>query len=122
MEPSRIKAVTNTFWQTAEMPPIKADQSIPSLIQSSLNAVDIELRPSLLSNIIVTGGSSLLYGFTERLSNEVQTLYPAPRSKITASGNVIERKFGSWIGGSILSSLGNFQQVNVFYLFYYFVH
>ena len=74
--------------------------------------MDVELRPNLLGNIIVTGGSSLLYGFTERLSNEVQALYPAPRSKITASGNVIERKFGSWIGGSILSSLGNFQQVS----------
>ena len=98
--------------QNADSPPIKADHSIPSLLQNSLNAVDIDSRPNLLSNIIVTGGSSLLNGFTERLGNEIQTLFPGPRTKVTASNNMVERKFGSWIGGSILSSLGNFQQVS----------
>ena len=30
---------------------------------------------------------------------------------MTASANTIERKFSTWIGGSILASLGSFQQM-----------
>jgi actin-like protein 6A len=33
------------------------------------------------------------------------------RVKVTASANTIERKFTTWIGGSILASLGSFQQM-----------
>lgn len=86
-------------------------QTLPALIQSSLSQVDVDIRPHLLANVVVTGGSSLLYGFTERLNNELTAMYPAPRVRITAPGNTAERKFASWIGGSILASLGTFHQV-----------
>ena len=33
------------------------------------------------------------------------------RVKVTASANAVERKFATWIGGSILASLGSFQQM-----------
>jgi actin-related protein len=32
--------------------------------------VDVDLRPHLLANVVVTGGSSLLYGFTDRLNHD----------------------------------------------------
>ena len=35
----------------------------------------------------------------------------APCAEVTASANTIERKFSTWIGGSILASLGSFQQM-----------
>lgn len=93
-------------------PPPAAGQTIPALIQSSLSQVDVDVRPHLLSNVVVTGGSSLLYGFTERLNHELQTLYPGPRVRIaSAPGNTADRKFASWIGGSILASLGTFHQM-----------
>ncbi len=38
-------------------------------------------------------------------------LYPGMRIRISAPGNVYERRFASWIGGSILASLGTFHQV-----------
>lgn len=95
----------------AANPPPSAGQTIPALIQSALSQVDIDVRPHLLSNVVVTGGSSLLYGFTERLNQELLTLYPGPRVRITAPGNTAERKFASWIGGSILASLGTFHQM-----------
>lgn len=88
-----------------------AGQTIPALIQSSLSQVDVDVRPHLLSNVVVTGGSSLLYGFTERLNQELMALFPGPRVRITAPGNTAERKFASWIGGSILASLGTFHQM-----------
>ncbi|MCJ1223961.1 NuA4 histone acetyltransferase subunit [Toensbergia leucococca] len=86
-------------------------QTLPALIQSSLSQVDIDVRPHLLGNVVVTGGSSLLYNFSDRLQLELGALYPGPRLRITAPGNTAERKFASWIGGSILASLGTFHQM-----------
>ena len=95
----------------ASNPAPQVGQTLPALIQSSLSQVDVDVRPHLLSNVVVTGGSSLLYGFTDRLNHELMALYPGPRVRITAPGNTVERRFASWIGGSILASLGTFHQV-----------
>lgn len=100
-------------YSDASNPAPSQSQTISSLIQSSLSQVDVDVRPHLLSNVVVVGGSSLLYGFTERLNSELMTLYPAPRVRIHAPGNIAERKFASWIGGSILASLGTFHQVRI---------
>lgn len=86
-------------------------QTIPALIQSSIAQVDVDIRPHLLANVVVTGGSSLLFQFTERLNHELVALYPAPKLRVSAPGNTVERRFASWIGGSILASLGTFHQV-----------
>ena len=53
----------------------------------------------------------MLLQFNERLNHELMALYPAPKVKVTAPGNTAERRFASWIGGSILASLGTFHQV-----------
>lgn len=87
-------------------------QTLPASIQSSLSQVDVDVRPHLLGNVVVTGGASLLQGFTERLSHELSALYPGPRVRISAPGNLYERKYAGWIGGSILASLGTFHQVS----------
>jgi len=89
----------------------QAGQSLPELIKSSLSNVDVDIRPLLLGSVVVCGASSLLHGFTERLSQELQVLYPGMRIRVSAPGNVYERRFASWIGGSILASLGTFHQV-----------
>lgn len=86
-------------------------QTIPELVKSALNGVDVDIRPHLLANVVVTGASSLLYGFTDRLNQELMQSFPGPRVRISAAGNTAERKFGSWIGGSILASLGTFHQM-----------
>lgn len=86
-------------------------QSLPEIIRSSLSAVDVDIRPHLLANVVVTGGASLMQGFTDRLNQELMGMYPGPRVRISAAGNMYERKYASWIGGSILASLGTFHQV-----------
>ncbi|KAL8715834.1 MAG: hypothetical protein Q9220_000501 [cf. Caloplaca sp. 1 TL-2023] len=95
----------------ASHPAPSPSQTLPALIQHSLAQVDVDIRPHLLANIIVVGGSSLIYGFNERLKQELEALYPGPRVRIFAPGSVVERKFSSWIGGSILASLGTFHQM-----------
>ncbi|KAF2085397.1 actin-like protein-like protein 6A [Saccharata proteae CBS 121410] len=95
----------------ADHPRPRDEQTIPQMIVSSLNGVDIEQRPNLLASIVVTGGGSLLYGFTDRLNQELAQIYPGPRIRLQAPGNVVERKYASWLGGSILGSLGSFHQL-----------
>ena len=84
---------------------------ITHLVRQALNGVDIDVRSSLLSNIIVTGGSSLMPGLVERLHSELYTVIPGSKIKISAPGSTTERKYSAWIGGSILSSLGTFHQL-----------
>lgn len=86
-------------------------QTIPELIRNCLNGIDVDLRPNLLGNIVVTGSTSLLNGFNDRLNNELMTMFPGSRIKIHAAGLTTERRFGAWIGGSILASLGTFHQM-----------
>lgn len=95
----------------ANNPPPSPGQTITALISSSLSQVDIDLRPHLLGNIVITGASSWYAGFTDRLQQELQAAYPGVRVRMVAPGQMVERKFGSWIGGSILASLGTFHQM-----------
>jgi actin-related protein 4 len=112
----RFDATEGMFDEKVSLPvpgeaaPTKA-QTIPEMVKASISAVDMDLRPALLQNIVVTGGTTLLSGFTERLNNELTAMYPGARIKIQAAGLTAERRFGSWIGGSILGSLGTFHQM-----------
>lgn len=86
-------------------------QTIPEMIKACLNSVDVDLRPNLLGNVVVTGGTSLLNGFNDRLNNELMAMHPGMKIKLHAAGLTTERRFGAWIGGSILASLGTFHQM-----------
>ncbi|KAJ5750941.1 Actin-related protein 4 [Penicillium manginii] len=114
----RFRVVESLFDVKAAIPdpdsPVPAPtqaQTLPEVIKASLAGVDVDIRPHLLSNVVVTGASSLVYGFTERLNQELMSLFPGPRVRVSAPGNTSERRFGSWIGGSILASLGTFHQM-----------
>jgi actin-like protein 6A len=62
-----------------------------------------------MGNVVLTGGGSLFSGFADRLAAELTRSFP--HTKIHAPGNPIERRFGGWLGGSILASLGTFHQL-----------
>ncbi|KAM4037902.1 LOW QUALITY PROTEIN: actin-like protein 6B [Anomaloglossus baeobatrachus] len=82
------------------------------VVTSSIGMCDIDIRPGLYGSVIVTGGNTLLQGFNDRLNRELsQKTPPSMRLKLIASNSSIERRFSSWIGGSILASLGTFQQM-----------
>ncbi|XP_015980327.1 actin-like protein 6B isoform X1 [Rousettus aegyptiacus] len=82
------------------------------VVTTSIGMCDIDIRPGLYGSVIVTGGNTLLQGFTDRLNRELsQKTPPSMRLKLIASNSTMERKFSPWIGGSILASLGTFQQM-----------
>ena len=92
-------------------PAPEAQHTLPGLIKQSLNQVDVDIKPFLLSNVVITGAGSLIKGLPDRMQFELAKAFPHTRVRINASGMAVERKFGSWIGGSIMSSLGTFHQM-----------
>ncbi|KAI7893256.1 actin family [Mucor mucedo] len=84
---------------------------VHDMVFNSINHCDIDLRPLLFNNIVVTGGNTLFPGFNERLNYELPLKAPGSKIKIHAAGNATERKSSSWLGGSILASLGTFHQL-----------
>jgi centractin len=75
----------------------------------AINRTDLDLRKSLFGNIVLSGGSTLTKGFGDRLLHEVQRLAVKDmRIKIFAPP---ERKYSTWIGGSILAGLSTFRKV-----------
>ncbi|KAI0141559.1 chromatin remodeling and histone acetyltransferase complexes subunit putative [Xylariaceae sp. FL1272] len=107
-------AVSEGMWDESAALPLpdgSKAQTIPELIKACLSAVDVDLRPNLLGNVVVTGSTSLLNGFNDRLNNELMAMHPGMKIKLHAAGLTTERRFGAWIGGSILASLGTFHQM-----------
>ncbi|KAI9152690.1 NuA4 histone acetyltransferase subunit [Blastocladiella emersonii ATCC 22665] len=85
--------------------------SIPTMLRSALEATDADLRPGLLANLVCTGGTAQLPGFTERIANELSAIQPGAKVKLISGAGLPEKKFGAWLGGSILASLGTFHQL-----------
>jgi actin-related protein len=86
---------------------------LAKLVHSSLTAVgDADARKELCGNLLLVGGCSLLPNMEQRLSYEMNIITPNQyRCRVLASRNSVERSYAAWIGGSILTSLGSFQQL-----------
>lgn len=83
-----------------------------SMIADSINKGDIDIKKEMFSNIFLCGGNSLFQGFSDRLQKQISNCSPPNvRVKIYHHQTTSERRFSSWTGGSILSSLGTFHQI-----------
>jgi centractin len=91
-------------------PSLVGDESsgVADCVASAVRRADLELRRPLWSNIVLSGGSTLLDGFGERLLNELKVLGGDMKINISAPK---ERRFSTWMGGSILATLGTFKQM-----------
>jgi len=76
---------------------------------NSIMKCDIDVRKDLYANIVLSGGSTMFPGISDRMQKEVSALAP-PTLKIKIIAPP-ERKYSVWIGGSILSSLSSFQEM-----------
>ncbi|XP_052769610.1 actin-3-like isoform X1 [Mya arenaria] len=77
-------------------------------LYGSLQATDMNSRKHFYANIILSGGSTMFPGFSERLSKEMKALVPSSCKVAVIAAP--ERKYSVWIGGSILASLSTFAQ------------
>ncbi|KAF4033975.1 actin [Phytophthora infestans] len=78
------------------------------LVQAIMKS-DMDLRKTLFSQIILSGGSTLFPGFGDRLLAEVRKKAPKDiKIRISAPPT---RIYSTWIGGSILASLATFKNM-----------
>jgi len=84
----------------------------PGIHEGTYNSImkcDVDVRKDLYGNIIMSGGTTMFYGLTDRLHKELILLAPSTmKIKLVAPP---ERKYSVWIGGSILASLTSFQNM-----------
>lgn len=81
------------------------------IVVDSITRTDMDLRKQLFGNIVLSGGSTMIKGFGDRLLHEVQRLAVKDmRIKIFAPP---ERLYSTWIGGSILAGLSTFRKMYV---------
>jgi actin-related protein len=86
--------------------------SLPQMIWKTVLQSDVDIRRELLSNIIPVGGGSLIDGLSQRLVNEMSLLAPAAvKVKVVNNMVAVEKHHAAWIGGSVLSICGSFQQL-----------
>lgn len=88
-------------------------EGIDQQIVKSIMECDQSLHNIMFSNVVLSGGNSLLNGLSNRLRKELALL----TKKSSDSINIIEeqnRQSGAWIGGSILASNEKFKKMLIY--------
>merc|ERR1719240_1995538 len=78
---------------------------VHQLVFESISRCPAKLQADLYLDITCSGGCTMFGGFSDRLQLEVTRLAP-PSAKVMVKASP-ERKFSTWIGGSILGCLSN---------------
>ena len=77
-----------------------------ALTWKSTHDSDIDVRNTLLKNVILSGGSTMYENLPDRLKQELLNLAPSGAEvRIVASA---DRKFAVWKGASTLASISSF--------------
>jgi len=77
------------------------------MVHQVLNKCDIDIRSHIAESIVLSGGSSMFPGLSNRMQKELEILSPYLEWKVIAAP---ERKFSAWIGGAIMASMSTFQR------------
>jgi actin beta/gamma 1 len=84
-------------------------QGIHDAAYKTIQECDLDIRKDLYENVVISGGTTMFEGLSDRLQKEIQAKAP---STITVEVEASEeRKYSVWVGGSILSSLSTFQNM-----------
>lgn len=86
-------------------------RGLPDQVIESILKCDNDLRPDMYGNIVLSGGSSMMKGFLERMEKDL-------KNRLDFHANAIDikvhadsfRQHAAWIGGSMLASLSTFGQ------------
>lgn len=82
--------------------------SVQELLFKSIMKCSPDERATMFQNIFLSGGTTMLPGFAERIEKEIKAL--APKDTKIKVITIPERVHGTWRGGSFVSSLGEFRQ------------
>jgi actin-related protein len=101
--------ISNEQWQCPEVlfnPKKYLEKEISGVHELVVNAIEsgaIDNRKVLYENVILSGGTTLLPNFPDRLTSEIEKLSPHAKVRVIQAP---ERFYFPWIGGSIVGSIG----------------
>ena len=83
--------------------------SISNNCYNSIQKCDIDFKKDLYNCIILSGGTSMFNGLKERFEKEIKALVPESMKEEIKVFTSPERKYATWIGGTILSNISTFE-------------
>jgi len=78
---------------------------------NSILKCDVNIRKELYSNVVLSGGTTMLPGIADRMQKELTAL--APSTMDIKINSPPERKVSVWIGGYIMDTKSTFQQMRI---------
>lgn len=111
----REVALTDERWKCPEAlfnPSIVGLESlgIGGLVWESISRCDIDVRKTLLSNVVLSGGSTMFPGFSERLTRELKGYAPTASQANIRIVSGKESKNAVWTGGQVFATLRSMQE------------
>ncbi len=85
---------------------------IPEILINCLEECDKDIRNDLCNNVLLEGCNTLFPLFPDRLLSELKINYQNKFNKIRVIATD-DRKYYSWLGGSIVSSLETFEKFTI---------
>ena len=84
---------------------------LTELILSSLKKLEVsnETYFALLTNVVITGGTSLIPGLEQRLLSDLARFLPQYNIQSYSNPNVFERSSAVWLGASTLANMNAFE-------------
>jgi len=89
----------------------KEADGIHTMTFKSILSCEVDLRRDLYSNVVLSGGTTMLPGLSERMAKELRELAPSSMQTKVRVHAPPERKYSVWIGGSTLASLSVFSKM-----------
>eukprot|EP00397_Hematodinium_sp_SG-2012_P030617 GEMP01032446.1.p1 GENE.GEMP01032446.1~~GEMP01032446.1.p1 ORF type:complete len:384 (+),score=55.69 GEMP01032446.1:3-1154(+) len=114
----RIITLGDERWRIPEalfqpqMVGLETGSGLGGLVWETVQKCEIDVRPAMLSNIVLSGGSTLYPNFPERLNKELSQFAPvamASRIKVLA---MPDRKFAVYTGAQVYANLKLMQPEN----------
>eukprot|EP00929_Paragymnodinium_shiwhaense_P002044 TRINITY_DN102239_c0_g1_i1.p1 TRINITY_DN102239_c0_g1~~TRINITY_DN102239_c0_g1_i1.p1 ORF type:complete len:392 (+),score=121.00 TRINITY_DN102239_c0_g1_i1:76-1251(+) len=83
---------------------------VAGIVWKSISDSEIDMRKTLQSNIVVSGGSTMFEGFRQRLKKELQLLAPTASQSSLKVLEVKTPQYAVWTGAQVSASLKNLQE------------
>lgn len=98
------------FFEKKEQDPTSVE--LQSLVSESLQDCDVDIRKNVVSGIVLAGGNSLIPKFKESFEEILGSfMVGSSKAKLVSGVKPADRKLSSWLGSSIFSSTGAFQNL-----------
>eukprot|EP00811_Abedinium_folium_P034466 NODE_7344_length_1588_cov_3.605065.p1 GENE.NODE_7344_length_1588_cov_3.605065~~NODE_7344_length_1588_cov_3.605065.p1 ORF type:complete len:381 (-),score=129.13 NODE_7344_length_1588_cov_3.605065:336-1478(-) len=86
------------------------EPGVAEIVWRTIEKCERDTRKQLLSNIVLSGGSTCFPGFHERLTKEIKSMAPTATQAMTKIVAARDRQNAVWNGGKVFSDLRSMQE------------